>query len=117
MKVYFEVNRGPYGAGENSFIGETLRRLGVANILPARLGPFPRINPEWVVRADPDVIMSSALDQDALAQRPGWNHLRAIREQRLCLFTAEQDDVLVRPGPRMAQAAQIMAQCLAAHAP
>jgi iron complex transport system substrate-binding protein len=36
-----------------------------------------------------------------------------MREKRLCVFTAEQSDVLVRPGPRMAEGAQLMAQCLA----
>mgnify|MGYP000703400206 CR=1 FL=1 len=50
-RVYFEVNRAPYAAGTSSFIGETLTRLGVANIVPAALGPFPKLNPEFVVRA------------------------------------------------------------------
>ena len=50
-RVYFEVNRGPYAAGEASFIGEMLARLGVRNIIPAALGPFPRINPEFGARA------------------------------------------------------------------
>jgi iron complex transport system substrate-binding protein len=30
--VYFEVNRGPFAAGESSFIGETLARLGITKI-------------------------------------------------------------------------------------
>jgi len=51
--VYFEVSPTPYGASESSFIGETLQRMGVRNILPASLGPFPQINPEFVVRARP----------------------------------------------------------------
>ena len=54
--MYFEVNRG-LAAGESSFIGETLARLGMRNIVGAQLGPFPRINPEFVVRADPDFIL------------------------------------------------------------
>ena len=54
-RVYFEVNRGPFGASESSFIGEILTRLGVKNILPAKLGPFPKINPELVVRENPDL--------------------------------------------------------------
>ena len=29
------------------------------------------------------------------------------------MFTPEQSDVLVRPGPRMAEGARLMAQCLA----
>ena len=57
MRVYYEVNSGPYAAGEGSFMGETLTRLGAKNIVPAAMGPFPKINPEFVVRANPDVIM------------------------------------------------------------
>ncbi|HSU22745.1 MAG TPA: helical backbone metal receptor, partial [Variovorax sp.] len=51
-RVYFEVNDAPYAAGETSFIGETLIRLGARNVVPAALGPFPKLNPEYVVRAD-----------------------------------------------------------------
>lgn len=116
-KVYFEVNPGPYGAGELSFIGETLTRLGVKNILPAKLGPFPKLNPEYIVRANPDVIMIGQRSEDGLAQRPGWSGIRAVREQRVCVFPTEQANTLVRPGPRMAEGARLMAQCLGAKAP
>lgn len=112
-RVYFEVNPGPYGAGEVSFIGETLTRLGVKNIIPAKLGPFPKLNPEFIVRADPDVVMIGQRSVDNMGQRPGWQNMRAIREKRLCVFTPAQSDVLVRPGPRMAEGARLMAQCLA----
>jgi iron complex transport system substrate-binding protein len=116
-RVYFEVNRGPYGAGEASFIGEILMRLGAKNILPAKLGPFPKINPELVVRENPDLIMVGQANLEGLAQRPGWGRIRAIAENHVCVFSAEQSDVLVRPGPRMAESARIMAQCLRDQAP
>lgn len=116
-RVYFEVNSGPYGAGESSFIGETLTRLGARNILPAALGPFPRLNPEYVVRAEPDLIMIGERSAHGLQQRPGWQGMRALREQRVCVFAPEDSDVLVRPGPRMAEAARLMARCLLQHAP
>ena len=112
VRVYFEVNSGPYAAGESSFIGETLTRLGARNIVPAALGPFPKLNPEYVVRANPDLIMVSVRSAQGLEQRPGWSTMRAVREGRICRFTAEQSDVLVRPGPRMDEAARLMAQCL-----
>jgi len=112
-RVYFEVNPGPYGAGESSFIGETLTRLGVKNIIGPKLGPFPKLNPEFVVRANPDVIMTAERSVDSMAQRPGWQSLRALREHRLCVFSTDQSDVLVRPGPRMSEGARLMAQCLA----
>ena len=115
-RVFFEVNRGPYAAGESSFIGETLSRLGVKNVVPAALGPFPLLNPEFVVRANPDVIMVGNSSMQAVATYPGWSSIKAVREQRICAFSAQESDVLVRPGPRMAEAARIMASCLEKHA-
>jgi iron complex transport system substrate-binding protein len=111
-RVYFEVNSAPYAASEASFIGELLARIGVANVVPGRLGPFPKLNPEFVVRADPQVIMVSDRNAQALRTRPGWDRIQAVREGRVCMFTADQGDVLVRPGPRMAEGAQLMVQCL-----
>jgi iron complex transport system substrate-binding protein len=39
--------------------------------------------------------------------------MRAMREQRLCVFTPAESDTLVRPGPRMAEGARLMARCMA----
>jgi len=116
-RVYFEVNSAPYAAGESSFIGETLTRLGARNIVPAALGPFPKINPEFVVRANPDVIMVGDATFAGMAQRPGWAGMPAIKAKRICVFTPEQSDIMVRPGPRMAEAARLMAECLKDKAP
>ena len=112
QRVYFEVSRAPYGASESSFIGETLQRLGARNILPASMGPFPKINPEFVVRAQPDLIMVGDSNFADMATRPGWQNMRAMRTQRVCHFKSEESDVLVRAGPRMAEAARLMAKCL-----
>ena len=114
VRVYFEVSQGPYAASESSFIGETLTRLGVKNSVPASLGPFPKLNPEFVVRANPDLIMIGQISANGLQSRPGWQGIRALREQRVCVFPTEQANVLVRPGPRMAEAARLMARCIEA---
>jgi iron complex transport system substrate-binding protein len=113
QRVYFEVGRTPYGASESSFIGETLQRLGMRNILPASMGPFPKLNPEFVVRAQPDLIMVGDSNFADMQARPGWPGMRAMREQRVCHFKPQDSDVLVRAGPRMAEAARLMAQCIA----
>jgi len=113
LRVYYEVSTGGFAAGAQSFIGEMMTRLGVQNIVEPQLGPFPRINPEYVVRANPDLIMIGSRNVQGMAQRPGWGGMRALREQRVCVFTPEESDVLVRPGPRMAEAARVMARCIA----
>lgn len=112
LRVYYEVSTGGYAAGPSSFIGELMARLGVRNIIGPELGPFPRINPEFVVRADPDLIMIGQRNVAGLEQRPGWQGMRAMRQRRVCVFSPDQSDVLVRPGPRMAEAARLMAACL-----
>jgi iron complex transport system substrate-binding protein len=111
-RVYFEVSRGPYAAGEASFIGETLKRLGVKNVVPASLGPFPKLNPEFIVRANPDVIMIGNRSMQSMVPYPGWGSIKAVREKRICVFGVDESDVVVRPGPRMAEAARLMARCL-----
>ena len=112
QRVYFEVSAAPYGASEASFIGEMLTRMGVGNILPAAMGPFPQVNPEFVVRAQPDVIMVGDSSRASMVQRPGWSALRAMQTQRMCVFKPEESDMLVRAGPRMAEGAKLMADCL-----
>ena len=111
-RVYFEVH-GASAAGEASFIGETLARLGLKNIVPAASGPFARVNPEFVVRADPDLLMASAHSElIAMTGRPGWSRMKAIRGSQTCAFAPDRLDVMMRPGPRLDEAADEVVACL-----
>lgn len=116
-RVYFEVSRGPFAAAPSSFLGELLARMGMHNIVPEGMGPFPRLNPEWVVRAQPDVILRGNESMQGAGLYPGWDTLAAVRAQRVCQFDAAASDVLVRPGPRMDEVARLIAQCLAQKSP
>lgn len=111
-RVYFEVGGGPYAAGRSSFIGETLARLGLDNIVPAELGPFPKLNPEFVVRAQPQLAMGVQREQAAMAARPGWHTVPAIALNQRCGFETARYEVLIRPGPRMGEAATALADCV-----
>jgi len=112
-RVYFEVDATPYAAGAGSFIGESLRQLGLGNVVPRELGPFPKLNPEFVVRAQPDVVMAPARNLAEMPKRPGWNRLVALQNHRACGFDAARYELLSRPGPRLGEAAQVLADCLA----
>jgi iron complex transport system substrate-binding protein len=119
-RVYFEVDTTPYGAGAGSFIGETLTRLGLVNVLPAELGPFPKLNPEYLLHLQPDIVMADQAAVAAMPARPGWRVLRALRDGRTCAFPGPRYELLLRPGPRMGEAAGVIADCLvdlAARAP
>ncbi len=116
-RVYFEVDRAPYAAGPESFIGELLSRLGTRNIVTSGLGPYPKLNPEYVVRHNPQIIFVSSLEAARLGERPGWNNIQAVKEHRLCSFAAEQYETIVRPGPRLAEGMRALADCLQRVAP
>ncbi len=111
-KAYFEIGAGPWAAGSSSFIGETLARLGLVNIVPPELGPFPKLNPEFVVKAGPELILGSRQHQAAMANRPGWDRVPAVQRGWMCGFDSAQGDVLVRPGPRLGEAAGLLVDCL-----
>ena len=113
-QVYFEVASAPYAASEGSFVGENLARLGMGNIVPASLGPFPKLNPEFIVRAQPDIVMATQSAVAEMPGRPGWAALRALRDRRTCGFAPGPWDTLVRAGPRLAEGAEFLADCLAA---
>jgi iron complex transport system substrate-binding protein len=110
--AYIEVDGAPYAAGPESFIGEMLLRLGARNIVTPDLGPFPKLNPEYVVRRDPDVIFLLHSDVLHLADRPGWDQIRAVKENHLCSFPADVLFTIIRPGPRVAEGMRAMEQCL-----
>lgn len=115
--VYFEVDGGPWAAGSASFIGELLNLLGTRNIVTPDLGPFPKLNPEYVVRSDPQVIFTTTAAAAHLQERPGWQRIRAVREHRVCTFPPAVSDTIVRPGPRVAEGMRAIAECLERVAP
>jgi iron complex transport system substrate-binding protein len=110
--VYVEISSAPHAAGETSYIGQMLAQQGVRNIVPASLGPFPKLNPEFVVRARPELIVVAAGEVAALRRRPGWSAIPAVREQRICALKPKELDALSRPGPRLPEAARVLANCL-----
>jgi iron complex transport system substrate-binding protein len=112
QSVYFEVSSVPYAAGQASFIGATLAQLGLRNVVPVELGAFPKLNPEFVLRAQPQWVMANARELRTMASRPGWTALTALQQGRSCSFEGPNWELLIRPGPRLGEAALALADCL-----
>ena len=109
---YFEASTGGYAAGESSFIGGIMLQLGLKNMVTAEMGAFPQINPEFVVRSNPQWIFLAEPMAQSLDKRPGWSAIQAVKYAHVCAFTPEQGNVLVRPGPRIGEAADMVVACL-----
>ncbi len=114
-QVYYEIDSTPYSVGPNSFVGVLIQRAGGENIVPAELGDFPQLEPEFIVVADPDVIVlgnGPSTSPEAVAARPGWSAISAVLGGEVYALTQEQVDIINRPGPRMADAVRIIATLL-----
>ncbi|CAN7519235.1 helical backbone metal receptor [Acidovorax sp. LjRoot118] len=110
--VYVEVGVGPTAASAASFIGETVARLGLVNIVPGDMGLFPRVNSEMVVRRGPDLVIGPETTLFNVADRPGWSGMQALRQHQVCQLDADRMDLLSRPGPRLGEAAHMLVDCL-----
>jgi iron complex transport system substrate-binding protein len=47
-----------------------------------------------------------------LKTRPGWQRIEAIQQHKICSFSPDQSDIVVRSGPRISEAADLMVACL-----
>ncbi len=107
----------PHGASNQSFIGETVARLGLVNVVHSDSVPFIKINPELLLRRPPDLMIGARATLAHLAERPGWALLPAVRQQQVCQLDDERMGLLLRPGHRMGEAAQMLVDCLRALPP
>jgi iron complex transport system substrate-binding protein len=113
-RVYYEIDATPYSVGPDGFIGTLIALAGGANIVPADLGEFPLLDPEFVVAGDPEVIvLANAPYGESLATvraRPGWSGLSAVVTGRVAELDAEEGDLLSRAGPRVGEAVALLAR-------
>jgi iron complex transport system substrate-binding protein len=101
--------------GRGSFLSEIIERAGARNIFGDLELPSATISIEAVVRRDPDFILSTSTDSiPAVARRPEWRVVPAVREGRFIRVTGSQFN---RPGPRTPAAIRAMRRALAEAAP
>lgn len=116
-RVYIELWSDPLTTpGRDSFLTDLVSLAGGISLGADLRDPYAHIAAEWVINEKPDAIvlayMMAAIKPDpaALAKRPGWGAIPAIRNQRI---TADiPTDWLLRPGPRWIQAAEALAAFL-----
>lgn len=77
---------------------------------------LPQVSPEAILRSDPDIVLfaGSEADRRELFARPGWQHLRALREGRV--LTVSRAEFLI-PGPRVVDGIEKLAAALHPDAP
>ncbi|HWG90104.1 MAG TPA: cobalamin-binding protein [Candidatus Thermoplasmatota archaeon] len=108
VKVYYEEWPGnpTMTVGPGIWIHDMIEMAGGHNVFGYLGGPEPVINPDMVVKADPDVIVlgwcgaGSRTDPRRVRERPGWTDVKAVKEGRI---HAVHDTFFTRPGPRLVE--------------
>lgn len=113
--VFYEVFDEPLmTAGPNTFIGQMIALVGATSIFADASEDYPQVSAEVIVERSPDVIIGPDSHADKLtpaliAARPGWGELAAVQAGRVYLLDG---DTVSRPGPRLADALEDLAQAL-----
>lgn len=110
-RVYMEGYTDYSGSGPGSGAGQMLDSVGVQNIAEDLRVPYPKVNPEWVVAQDPQVIIKACgtaipsgygegadamvKKQREMMRRPGWDRITAVRQGKVYLLSSE-----IYTGPR-----------------
>ena len=110
--VYVELGPSMHAAGPASFLGQTVQLLGLRNVVSPSMGPFPKLSTEWLLGVQPRWLILQSDPSGERHKRPGWKGLSALPEGRFCALAPGDFDVLVRPGPRLGEAAHLLVHCL-----
>lgn len=101
-RVYLEISSTPLmSVGAGAFLNSLVIRAGGRNIFGRTAQEYPVVDPEVVVRADPEVvvILCPSVAANEIGNRLGWDGISAVRNGRV--YDDLDLDILVRPGPRV----------------
>jgi iron complex transport system substrate-binding protein len=116
ISVYWELSEDRWTVGQGSFINEIITEAGGANIASGWSRPWLQLNSEYILKANPSVIFLAdhpfETKSDTLLKRPGWSSIAAMKTGRIIGLSADEDDLVSRPGPRIVEALEFVARRL-----
>ncbi len=95
--------------GRGSFLSEIVEHAGARNVFDDLATSSAPVSIEAVAARDPDFILVSTDGEPAIAGRPEWQVVRAVRERR---FLRVRGSEFNRPSPRIGSAVRQLAAAL-----
>jgi iron complex transport system substrate-binding protein len=91
----------PMAIGGGSFLSELVERAGGRNLFSDLIVPSAQVSIEAIVARNPDALLVSSDGPPAIASRPEWRVVPAVRQNRFIHVTSS---AFSRPSPRAAEA-------------
>lgn len=111
--VFYEVWPDPlFTAGPGSFIDELINLAGGSNIAADAKTAWPVLSMETVIVRNPDVILTPFARAESVISgknKASWANIKAVRQNRV--YQVDQD-IISRPGPRLADGLMTIAKLL-----
>ena len=116
LTYFHELDDTLYTVTSASFIGQVYALFGLENIADAagEGNPYPQLQSEFVVSADPQLIFLAdaeccGVTAETVGERAGWADIAAIKDGRVYALDA---DIASRWGPRIVDLAKTLAEIL-----
>ncbi len=112
-RIFHELDPTYFTAAPNSFVGDFYNLLKAKNIAEGAADEYPQLSAEVIVQRDPEVIVladeAGGVTADSVRQRPGWDQITAVKNNRICVIVPELVSV---SGPRVVDGLEALAGCL-----
>lgn len=99
-------------AGPGSYLGELLVLAGARNIADAIGGRWPRAGLEFLVASAPEVLVDLSMSMGEVPQEEdlvrAWSALPSVPAVANRRIVADRASLLLRPGPRIGEAAEVL---------
>ena len=118
LTYYHELDDTYFSVTSDTFIGAVYDEVGLVNIADdaAVDSPYPQLNAEFIISADPDLIFLACtkfcdVTAASVAERDGWGSISAVQNGGVIEM---DDDVASRWGPRIVDYLRQVADAVAA---
>jgi iron complex transport system substrate-binding protein len=110
-----------YTAGPNTMINDVIRLAGGVNVARSTEGSWPQVSVETVLMWSPEIIITTqdeggkvglAKKVERLRKDPVWGKIPAIVNNEILYIEA---DLLLRPGPRLIKALELISEFIVAY--
>lgn len=112
-RIFHELDPQFFTVGPGSFVDDLYRTLKAQNIAADTGEAYPQLSQEAIIEKDPEVIIladePAGITAQSVKARPGWQNIAAVKNDRIYVV---DPDLVSRPGPRLVEALQTLAQLL-----
>ena len=119
--IALSADPSPWTSGSNTFASDVISKVSGTNVFDSQASSWFMVSKEQIHAKQPQVMIilhsteiTSEEEYYEFLERidPIWRETPAYRDGKIYLFTGQAADLLSRPGPRLAQAAELLGKAL-----